>query len=45
VDEHSFAEQVETASKQAAAELAFAKTMGWDDWTWNEETDEGIVRG
>jgi hypothetical protein len=32
---------------QAAAELAFAKAMGWDDWTWDEETEQGMgmVRG
>jgi hypothetical protein len=30
---------------QAAAELAFAKAMGWDDWTHNEESEEGMVRG
>ena len=32
-------------TNQAAAELAFAKSMGWDDWTWEEETEEGMVRG
>jgi hypothetical protein len=32
-------------TNQAAAELAFAKSMGWDDWTWDEETEEGMVRG
>ena len=31
-------------TNQAAAELAFAKSMGWDDWTWDEETEEGMVR-
>jgi hypothetical protein len=30
---------------QAGAELAFAKSMGWDDWTFDEESDEGMVRG
>jgi hypothetical protein len=25
--------------------LAFAKAMGWDDWTPDEETEEGMVRG
>jgi hypothetical protein len=30
---------------QAGAELAFAKSMGWDDWTWDEESEEGLVRG
>jgi hypothetical protein len=30
---------------QACAELAFAKVMGWHDWTWEEETDPGMVRG
>jgi hypothetical protein len=30
---------------RAAAELAFAKSMGWDDWTWDEEPEEGVVRG
>lgn len=30
---------------QAMAELAFAKSMGWDDWTREEESEEGIVRG
>jgi hypothetical protein len=32
-------------TNQAAAELAFAKSMGWDDWTWEEESDPGMVRG
>lgn len=32
-------------TNQACAELAFAKAMGWDDWTWDEETEEGVVRG
>ena len=32
-------------ANQAAAELAFAKSMGWDDWTWEEESEEGMVRG
>ena len=32
-------------TNQVAAELAFAKSMGWDDWTWDEETEEGMVRG
>jgi len=32
-------------ANQAAAELAFAKSMGWDDWTWGEESDAGMVRG
>jgi hypothetical protein len=27
------------------AELAFAKSMGWDDWTFDEESEEGMVRG
>jgi hypothetical protein len=35
----------EAYSNQAAAELAFAKSMGWDDWTWDEESEEGMVRG
>jgi hypothetical protein len=30
---------------QAAAEIAFAKSMGWDDWTHDEESEEGMVRG
>ena len=30
---------------QAMAELAFAKSMGWDDWTHAEESVEGMVRG
>ena len=30
---------------QASAELAFEKSMGWDDWTWGEESEEGMVRG
>src|SRR5262245_15747580 len=30
---------------QACAELAFAKSMGWDDWSWDEESEEGMVRG
>ena len=32
-------------ANQAAAELAFAKSMGWDDWTWDEENEAGMVRG
>jgi hypothetical protein len=32
-------------TNQACAELAFAKSMGWDDWTWDEESEEGMVRG
>ena len=35
----------EDFANQAASELAFAKAMGWDDWTWEEETGGGIVRG
>jgi hypothetical protein len=31
-------------ANQAAAELAFAKSMGWDDWTWAEESEEGMVK-
>jgi hypothetical protein len=30
---------------QVGAELAFAKCMGWDDWTPEEESEEGMVRG
>jgi hypothetical protein len=30
---------------QACAELAFAKSMGWDDWKHDEESEEGMVRG
>jgi hypothetical protein len=30
---------------QAGAELAFATCMGWDDWTPEEETVPGMVRG
>jgi hypothetical protein len=32
-------------TNQPCAELAFAKSMGWDDWTWGEESEEGMVRG
>jgi hypothetical protein len=32
-------------TNQAGAELAFAKSMGWDDWTWDEESGPGMVRG
>jgi hypothetical protein len=38
MDERSF-------QLQAMAELAFAKFMGWDDWTFEEESVEGMVRG
>lgn len=31
--------------QQARAELAFAKAMGWKDWTHGEESEEGMVRG
>ena len=30
---------------QAGAELAFAKAMGWEDWTFDEESEPGMVRG
>jgi hypothetical protein len=30
---------------QAGAEIAFARAMGWHDWTPFEETREGMVRG
>jgi hypothetical protein len=37
--------RLEHSVSQAAAELAFAKWMGWDDWTFDEESEEGMVRG
>lgn len=30
---------------QEAAERAFAKRMGWDDWTPDEESEGRVVRG
>jgi hypothetical protein len=35
----------DTYFNQACVEIAFAKAMGWDDWTFEEETEEGVVRG
>jgi hypothetical protein len=32
-------------TNQVAAELAFAKAMGWEDWTPAEESEPGMVRG
>ncbi len=40
-DEASRADFIE----QARAEIAFAKSMGWDDWTHDEESEAGMVRG
>ena len=33
------------AFNQACAESAFAKSMGWHDWTYDEESVAGMVRG
>lgn len=30
---------------QACAEIAFARSMGWADWTPDKETEPGMVRG
>jgi hypothetical protein len=38
MDQDAFANQV-------GAEIAFAKSMGWHDWTPEEEEVEGMVRG
>jgi|Tabmets5t2r1_1033131.scaffolds.fasta_scaffold144263_2 hypothetical protein len=42
-------EELRAYQNQAGAELAFAKSMGWDDWTPYEEpgglTTGGTVRG
>lgn len=32
-------------TNQVGAEMAYAKAMGWDDWTPYEEPEEGVVRG
>ena len=38
-------EESAVQTNQAAAEVAFAKSMGWDDWTPDEEAEPGMVRG
>ena len=32
-------------TNQAGAELAFARAMGYEDWSFDEEPEPGIVRG
>ncbi len=41
----TYAHRTDPFVNQACAELAFARAMGWDDWHWEEETEEGMVRG